>query len=570
MNAKTTKFLAVLAVLAMAFAAVGIVAPAMANDATDTPTEPETRENVYTSCIEKGNENVTEINSEEITKYYFSEDASVKVKKLATNVTIYVNNGVNVELKFKAETGESTDVKGKTLTIVTVSGDRAGKLVYDNADVNKIAKTLITFTTEEKTTFEYTAAKIKADGSKDANATFSYNGVLALGAPAGAQLDIATGEEIKIQESDIAANDKFGYGIAYTAVEKVGDDNKDFIYFTAPGATKSGYNLEEPGAKMWIKNGSGSAYYVSTEGEATLGTVTATFTGVKATNPVVTDRDNGINVTNATEGTVTFTGKGYLALTGTIAKKATVEIGKDILIKGGVTNEGKLILNNIGNDAFTITNNGTVIAKNNELWNKNSAGDYIGIKGIQTGSTGLVDTSAISYILPTQPGEVGNLTVGVGQILTLTGNLTVANKLIVDGGTLNINSGVTVTIKEGAIFQVGGNSSIYTQINNNGTISIKAKDIESTADPDGVLTVAEKATFNNMGTIKAESKAPAKPTAVTYIKDIAIKNASENFVNNGKITISKNDIFSLGANAFTNNGTIEFSGVVSGNIANDG
>jgi len=529
MNTKTIRFLSVLAVLAMVFAAVAVVVPAQGNDAVATEAV-----NVYEECIKDGYENVSEIDSATQEAYYFSEDSSVKVTTLKEGATIYVNNGVTVELKFKDAAA------AVAFTIVTVSGDRAAKFVYltDYDAYN----TAVSFTPENGSTFEYKAATIKKSsepaGELTANATFYYSGLFAPTA-VGSNVNVAAGEEIYMA-TDTTYGDpiKFGFGISY--VDKVG--NTDRIFYSAPGAKVSKQDV----------SGTNSVTVKS-------GTVTVTNSGAQVTLSGIYGAE-GITVAKGTAngaialtlGTLTFA-SGDITLSGTVEITAeatitknvnlTVAYGANVSVSGALTNEGKITLrNDAGLTAGTITNNSTVVIDNAKLWEDATAMAKI------TGN-GFVDARTVIKAVTVDGGDFENMTVTTTQRIILTGNATITNQLIVEG-SLVIREGVTLTMADGSTFTSSGK---FANVENNGTIMIKATQTTAT------MSIADNATFWNNGSLTTSSTS-------TGVGTITI--SSDKFENAGNVTVSKNDKI-----VFTdtpNEGTITILGTIEGTVENEG
>ena len=123
MNTKGIKFLAVLAVMVMAFSAIVILAPADI-DADDIK--------VYNNLdVIRNPEIITERTNG--TQFYFSDDASVKITGIpvsnsVANIDLFVQNGKELEINIKPEvdpsTGEIPDKLAGTITVWSVTADQ--------------------------------------------------------------------------------------------------------------------------------------------------------------------------------------------------------------------------------------------------------------------------------------------------------------------------------------------------------------------------------------------------------------------------------------------------------------
>ena len=550
MNTKAIKLFAVLAVLAMAFAVVAAVEPMKGNDAAYT-----TGINVYEIC--EDTTDVSEITGEAV--YYFSEDASVKVTALNSNgTTIYVNNGVSIELKFKG-VGENT----YTVTVKTVSGDRTYKQAWDDSENYD---TTITFVPADKTTFGYTAALITEKTNTSykehvsgtltfaTNAQFYYTGTFAP-SYAGKNASVASNEEIYM-DAAISGNVKFAYGVSYYTLNTSGSISQ-YVY-AASGSKVSKQDVSGNNV-VTVISGSVTAYTAS-------GSVT--LSGAYNSTGIVLSKGSaegaiGISITGTDydAGTITLAGTVEAAID-VVGKDVSIIISKGAEVTTGVVvkNNGKITIRNAEgikaaegtNLEGTILNStgGVVVAENSDLW------DVIGSEVyalITAGSTGFVDTRAISKAVAVSGGSIENMTIEVNQTATLTANTEVTSTLVVKG-ILNIQPGVTLTVAAGATVTASG---IYALVDNDGTIAIKASTSEY------ALIVSENASFLNDGSINSAS---AKSTTNEINKTFSLK--SDKFVNNSTIVVSKNDSADLGE--IVNNGTITVVGLIEGSMSNTG
>ena len=543
MNTKGIKFLAVLTVLAMAFASVAFISDAQGNDAVDT---------VDVTDLLKEYADLKTIDEATQDEFYYYEDASVKVKAIPDNSTIYINNGATVEFKFK------TDVTD--LTVITVSGDRAGKTPYEG--------TSITFSPEDGSTFEYTAGTVNISGELKASASFYYSAVFD-GAEFGEKTKVAAGETITIKSAlttttpaDLAAiSADAGVKFAYGSITFSTNGTDYFAVYTAPGDSFGRVNLDD--TSVYVKKGTGTVYHSSSS--ATLASIAGAEIFAAATTVAVEETTYDqvtldLNSLNKAKGSIALAG--YVALKAssgaiTVGEDVTMTVNKNAVVDAAsqVQNNGKIVLKNSTGITLnsgtenTILNNtkGIVAAENKDLWSGNT------IKGIVSTSAGFVDTTSISEVVTSPTGSVKNWAVEVGQVIILGGDLTIVESFTING-ILTIPAGVTLTISDTAIMTVSG---IYAKVENHGTINIqvpKALVGQQTGTELG-LQVTGNGSVDNQNIIATIS---AKPTGdVAYY---AIQTDSDKFVNNGTLTISQYDKVKF--EALENNGAITINGKV--------
>jgi hypothetical protein len=257
MNTKGIKFLAVLAVMVMAFAAIVALAPA---DKDIDAVKVFGNDSIYRDPVVIAGEVA------DYTQFYISEDAVVKIKAdLEDDITFYVQNGVELEVDVKAE-----QTNGATITIITVTGDqqRLTTSSIDGADPVseegkiKIPASAATFDAVEGQSVVYTALMPKlvdiyttstsgvylADVSiKNKYATISATDIL-YGAELGANVAVASGQSIETDD-EISG---FQYGVKVIATDE--DDVTTYVYY-ATGANAGTAVLTADGDEVEIKNG---------------------------------------------------------------------------------------------------------------------------------------------------------------------------------------------------------------------------------------------------------------------------------------------------------------------------
>lgn len=548
MNTKGKKFLAVLAVLALAFTAVTLTA----SDETDAYTAPavETNRVDVQKIIEEDRLNLSTIDDDSSTSYYYSESMSVKIQNIADDVKIYVNNGQTVELKI------SSDVDAeKTIMISTVSGERTSKWEYTDS--------ILSFETVASTktvTMEYTALTIldynlndvddKGEIKSGSKAIFDYNDTMKM-LSSGKLTQVAQGAEITLESysSDVM---KFVFGIQF--------DGKTFL---APGATLSKQTLEKTGDNVVIKKGSATVYDVKGD--------YVTVAGLESANLKIEATDAGLDISGTTgkKGTISiFTaaatqdvGAGE-AVISVATINNTVTILNGAVVKGSFTisEDAKLVLKNATGVDGTITNNGVISAENVKLWDV--------LQSMSISGEGMIDTTSISKTVTISGGEIESMNIGVGQVAKVIANTNVTGAWKVEG-VLSVEPGITLTVNEGAQLNITGE---YAIINNNGTIVSKVfndgtQPIGDDSKPVNAITIENNATFHNYadGIIKTQSQ--KLKAGVT--QPLALVFNTNHFTNEGRIEVGKNDAASF-TQAITNQGTIAFSGTVKGTINTSG
>ena len=543
MNTKGKKFLAVLAVLALAFTAVTLTA----SDETDAYTAPavETNRVDVQKIIEEDRLNLSTIDDDSSTSYYYSESMSVKIQNIADDVKIYVNNGQPVELKI------SGVVDGKTITTSTVSGERTNKWEYTDSILS-----FVTVQSSKTVTMEYTALTIldynlndvddKGEIKSGSKAIFDYNDTMKM-LSSGKLTQVAQGAEITLVDY-VSTDMKFVFGIQF-----------DGTTFLAPGATLSKQTLEKTGDEVVIKKGSATVYDVKGDYVTVAGLESADLT-IKAT-------DAGLDISGDTgkKGTISiFTAEGKAVISASEIKN-TVTILNGAVVEGTfkISEDAKLVLKNDTGVTGTITNDGVISAENVKLW-----GVLQGTSSMTISGKGMIDTTSISKTVIISGGEIEKLDVGVGQVAKVIANTYVTGKWNVQG-VLSVEPGITLTVNEGAQLNITGE---YAIINNNGTIVSKVfndgnQPIGDDSKPVNAITIENKATFHNYadGIIKTQSQ--KLKAGVT--QPLALVFDTNHFTNEGRIEVGKNDAASF-TQAITNQGTIAFSGTVKGTINTSG
>lgn len=592
MNMKTTKFLAVLAVMAMAFTAVAVFSDAEDVSAVAIPTEDPI--DVNDGIIVKDPKQITSTINPTATAFYISEDATVKIKdRAAGDLRFYVQNGQQLQLDFTSAN------LGQNITVYSVTGDQSQKL--------PVTGTMVTFasTAGEKLSAYYTAATFTISTtvnqaytsftqtiSKVTNfAEFSADKVFTAAPTAGVYVDIANGQNV-ISNAVIA--DFTGFGVL--VYDETATDGKYKYY--GKGDNIGNLTLDDD-TIVTVYNASANLKYTDTDGISggmKLASVKGYADSETVTNndPVVVSVDNEVLQVGGTQvaGDITFSGTTKAAARFTIAAGATATIASKAIMTGTVVTEGTLTLKSKELTAelvITSTNGGKVVAQAKELW-KAEGGAAVGLIVDLTGFNGFVDTSAISTVAKVQD-YFATAAVPMNQTYDVITNTTLYGTMDVRG-ILIIEPGVTLTIMQDATTKSHPEltmESQFSQIINYGKIVVKTalnEQTETTVATIGVIPAISVTggQFVNEGTIEASSKTgqysyalvvggTMAANASTYDEETqkytyeyeGLDSLTENkfsFVNNGTISISSNDAVFL--NGVVNNGTIRMLGTMFG------
>lgn len=586
MNTKGTRFLAVVAVMALAFTLFVALDPADENMG-DTP--------IYGIDVYDWDDDIA--NPEEVTSstgsgvwtgnnegfFYVSEDTTVKMKGMPADqdeLTFLVQNGATLTLDFK----KSWDAT-KPINIYTVTGDQQELLTTSDvvAEVGAdgkgkvaIESTLVTFTTVagkgmsvyysaalmdfdvdyQRDTIRNAGFDLTVEPEVDRKAYFSADDALTE-FEAESDVAVAPGQTIEISSdsADLVANLEYGvvtvdYSTAnttYTATyysvgANVGDfvlsDNDDAVYAIAGKVTaKNGDNSIK--VNKWKENKDDDSVTKITKG----------------TNCLTIG--NGDDVSGATEnepadqmgaGEITVNGNvkfdGYYFSDGTVSVSNKVNIQENSTV--GV--DGTLILKNASADNLTVYGTGTLKLTNSDIWEDEPTD---GIKATITDFGGLVDTADISKVARMEK-DISSSDIKINQTFELFGNTTVSKALEIQG-ILIVDEGVTLTIDKGAKISLAATAAAgnYAQIINYGKIVIKAE-----VYGEGLFVDSGK--VFNYGTIQMASKSnlgddPA--TSTLYSAGLGIKNF-------GTIDVSKSDLVELKKFENTADGKLTMNGKV--------
>lgn len=598
MNTKGIKFLAVLAVMVMAFAAIVVLAPADNDEAIA----------VF------GNDDVVRdpaVINDDVTadKFYISEDATVKVKDMgnisADVVTFYVQNGVELELDFKATT--TSAVVNKAIEIYTVTADQqriTTSTVKDGGENDTVEgkiillETKFAFTGADKQNVVYTALipstvdTITTSTSASTTSTSMVNVIntkVTVGknnysyVSAGEKLkSVSTGKYVAVAPGQSIDTDgnvaNLVYGIAVKDVESNGTT---FTYY-ATGVNAGSVTIES-GETVTIKDGS---VIVNN------GTASIKATSAKGTSLVLSYTEGQIDVTGTlTAGTMTVSGK---VLFNSVTNKATITLNAsaDVVSGSAMTVTDTLILKNEYEKAKNLKVSGTgfIVAQNEKLWTYEQ-GTKATLKFAEDSDfAGQYDTTAINATADVEV-KFSNAKIEKNQTFRMVGDTTVANEFIIEG-VLYIQEGVTLTITQtnnyGASVTIQGQ---YAQIVNNGTIIIKTTTpytpepttTSAAAEPSPVGLHVYGGTVLNYGTLNGSSlsgAAGAETLVVDYLTtaeyqemygdDTTLTAGGFGFVNAGSMSIGKHDTANLDKN-FVNKGSVNVTGsLIADALVNEG
>ena len=577
MNTKGIKFLAVLAVMAMAFAAVVVLAPAD-NDVSavnvygfaDAQKDPVVIDTALTDSTTGYNE------------FYISDDATIKVTGLSRDIAIYVQNGKEIELNIKSSANLD-----KTITIKTVTGDQkrvttstvdsvegtyTGKIVLDKTEVtfkgqkgqSLIYTAMMPYSVNSHTTSDVGGYSLITNVStyKQFAVISSDTDMLASDLTIEEKVEIAAGQFIEVK-GEVPETVKVVFGVKTTDVSESGTTTT----FYATGADAGTMEFDNASDAVEIVNGSiamtkdNSSVKASSVKGVTVTLVDGKFSIAKHSSST----SKGM-----TAGTLTVSG-GTIAFNAfKIDTKATVTVSNNTVLSGAIEDNGTLVLRNdkAGVVGLTLTGSGTVVAQNEKIWKYTGVDPWIEFAGTTIdnlgGFNGFIDVSAITKKADVREA-FSTASISRNQTFIVVDDTVVTTSLTVNG-VLIINEGVTLTITKtdvvGAAVTLLGQ---YGQIINNGEILIKttkAAGEASSANRSGLQV--NGGYFENNGRILANSDSTiVEDGRATFAVNIS-SNKGAGFVNNGVISTSAKDVVSLDK-WFTNakTGSVAFNGTVS-------
>ncbi len=601
MNTKGIKFLAVLAVMVMAFAAIVALAPAD-ND---------------TVAIEVfGNKNVVvdpAVIDEKVkaSEFYISEDATVKIKDMegisADEVIFYVQNGVELELDFKqaAPTTGLTPTVAKTIIVYTVTADQQrtttstvdkGKAGGEDGTVDGkivLKDTKFQFTGADKQNVVYKAmmpssvkttttsglsfkTAVTTDGSLGNYALISVSEKLTSAAEAGPYVAVAYGQSL--ESSATIAGLKYGVLLAIEDEDSNATAKPLTYTYYALGMNAGTVTLETTQEYVDVINGS---VIVNNSGASVkMSSAVSLYGDVK----VSFVEKGALKVVGTLDlGTMSVSGKTQFDL----VDNATVTLNSSADVTGKITVDGELILKNDYDKSHTLTvdGDGMIIAENEKLWYYSTTTNKPAIVLDAGDFKGQYDVRAINKTAEVKDAFAENK-IEKNQTYRMVGDTIVANQFTVEG-VLYIEPGVTLTITQtnnyGASIKVQGQ---YAQIINEGTIIIKTtKPFTQGQVPQIAGLHVYGGCVINEGTITASSQSEAATAEggrydtfvvnfnfyedqnAAYPEDVSY--GGYGFVNEGTISIGKNDTASLDDH-FTNAGNVSVSGALKANALVNG
>ena len=601
MNTKGTRFLAVVAVMALAFTLFVALDPADESMATSA-----SGVNVYDldDDFVDQDEITSSIWSGDVTGdvFYVSEDTTVKMKSVDTDnvesLKFFVQNGAALTLDFKASW---SDYATTPIYIWTVTGDQQANMYSTYAGKIPLDATLVTFQGVAGMSVYYRAATVDYEPDYDRTtsgvadfikteepeivnkAQFSADKAFTAAVIMEPEVAVADGQTIETA-NPINANlnkSKFDWGtIVYDE-----DATAPYTYYS-PGANVGDVVLaDDSDDSVWIisgkvtaKNGSSTMKIEKLKEnkyDYTVTTVTIDDNenlvlggnGYGSVAPTETDYMMAGEITAS--GDVSFKEYTYSDGTVTISNKANIAADSKIAMNGGT-----LVLKGETAANLKITgSSGTVKADNSKLWIDDAPTTGIKINSASTYS-GLVDTSSITKTARMEK-EISSSYIEINQTFELFGNTTVSNDLTVKG-ILIVDEGVTLTVDKGATISMDaqadladGNCGQFAQIINYGTIIVKA-------DTFGEGLFVNSGKLTNYGTISMTAKSTLTGTTTTSTLFVAA--GIEGVANFGTITVSKTDYAFLksfdnkvtgkltvngkflGQSEITNRGSIVFNG----------
>jgi hypothetical protein len=566
MNTKGIKFLAVLAVMVMAFAAVIVLAPAD-KDVTAII--------VYGEDSEVDDIDPTVVDSEGA--YYISDDTTVKIKSMDSSeplegeIIFYVQNGKELELNIKGYyddlvvtivTVTSDQQRWTTSTVdgVTTSGENKGKIVIDDTVVMFLLGgddavnqsvvytammpnlvTSVTTSTSQIITEVWTYDKdYTSDTGKKASqqyATISSDAVLY--AEIGRLVTVAPGQSIQTYDE----TDMETYGV------KTIIDADGCITYYAVGMNAGALIIEDDD-RVDVQNG--SATVSNKNGTSSVKVTTAkgvVFTGVSGNVAVSGTMTAGTMTVSGNVAFASFTDKATVTLNANAVATGTITVGKTLILKNDKDGIKDLV----------VKGTGTIIAQNEKLWDYSASVDPSLTFSAESDFNGQYDVYAITKVAEVKDAFSTAL-IKKNQTFRVVADTVVTTALDVEG-VLIVEPGVKLTItKTAAVGASVATMGQFAQIINNGEILI-----QTTAGTESGLHIYGGFLENN-GKITASSDADALAAGnatfeVKFVDVGTLKGKGAGFINNGTVTASRNDIVSLDSN-FNNKGSVSINGVL--------
>ena len=589
MNTKGTRFLAVVAVMALAFTLFVALDPADENMAI----------NPVGVDVYDWDDDIA--NPEEVTSstgsgvwidankgyFYVSEDTTVKMKGMpamapAEGLTFLVQNGATLTLDFKKSWGTEN-----TINIYTVTGDQQELLTMSNvvADVGAdgkgkvaIESTLVKFTTVagKGMSVYYSAALMDFDADYqrdtirdagfdltvepevDRKAYFSADDALTV-FEAESDVAVAPGQTIEISSNSADLVADLDYGVVTVDYSTANNPNYYTATYYSVGANVGDFVLSDENdavyaiaGKVTAKNGDNSIKVNKWKENKDDATITVITYGTSFLTIGIGDEADVTNDDAAEDqmaaGEITVNGNvkfdGYYFSDGTVSVSNKVNIQENSTVRV----DGTLILKNASAANLTVYGTGTLKLTNSDIWMDEPTN---GIEATITNFNGLVDTADISKVARMEK-DISSSDIKINQTFELFGNTTVSKALEIQG-ILIVDEGVTLTIDKGAKISLaataaGGN---YAQIINYGKIVVKAE-----VYGEGLFVNSGK--VFNYGTIQMASKSnlgDEDATSTLFSAGLGIKNF-------GTIDVSKSDLVELREFENTADGKLTMNGKV--------
>ena len=488
MNTRTTKFLAALAVLVMAFAVVAIVSPASDDDAALA---------TGTTTIADANRNVASVAA--TGNYYFDTDMTVNVSVAITsaNTTFYVLTGVSIDIY------SSYDTDDNSVSLYSVQ-----KAVYDKS----AATTTITFHSAGADNI------IILEKTETITATSSFSS-----SKASSCFTFSDGTTFNVMETTTLAGTFDGnvYMVyRHASTSQSGADNPVITAKNLTAKIYGGSNIDtKTSAVLTVQSFSGTLR-VSNAGLLEIETITSGAVTIDAV---------------AAEGTATyFLGSTDTDITCSISSGARLNIADSavtptVTLIGNMYNAGTIqtmLIPAVATDNYVIYNDGNIVVK---LDSDGAAPTMTGRAAIQSSEAGVVDISAFAEQATFTGIMKGDLTVSETQVMTFTDDVTIAEgKTLYVCGQLVINPNVTLTVESGGRMIVGTDSDGASQwslasVTNNGIIDVKehTTSLSSIASATNTYTEVDAITvvsgnIVNNGTFVTPGNYDYTPSAADY------------------------------------------------------
>jgi hypothetical protein len=565
MNTKGIKFLAVLAVMVMAFAAIVALAPA---DKDVTAIE------VYGNDDVKVDPTVIDVDTA-YDKFYISNDAVVKIKGLPGDVEFYVQNGMELELNIKAAISDKI-----TIYSVTADQQRPTTSKVDGVDTDpkvtdgkiRIIDSKVVFsgnTEQTSQTVVYTAM-------------MPYSVVTYTTSGKAIATDVSTGTKEYAQKYASISADGVLYGVTISkyvtvasgqSIQTDGEVDVDYGIMTYIGGE---YTYYAKGMNAGSEELASGDYVTIKKGTIAVNTESNT-SSIKATSA-----SGGVTLTGTSSKAIEVSktlSAGTLSVSGDVifkdlTNKATVTLnGTANVVSDSVVNidvKGNLILKNDKDKVakLTVKGEGMITAENEKLWFYPETDPTKPIlnfantdetTGETAGFTGQFDVYSITKVADVKEA-FSTAVIEKNQTFKVVADTVVTTSLDIQG-VLIIEPGVTLTItKTNAVGAAVTTTGQYAQIINYGEILIKTT---IGTEKEGKITESGLHIHGgyvlNEGKIVATSDAKTKDAITLCVKS----DVGMGFVNNGVITVSKNDNVELDDN-FTNaaNGSVSINGTL--------